>query len=157
MNNTINTSSDVSFSSESALKAMEKGDLKEWVIKLLESEKSYELAEKISSEKIVAIEMYNFPLALLKKIKGPEENEDHRQPPDVWEDKVKEMEKKIGNDYTPAPLIVTDFWNKFEVADGNHRHEALERRGIKSYWTIFFIKYEAGKDYLHKIMSRDTD
>ncbi|HUQ85840.1 MAG TPA: ParB N-terminal domain-containing protein [Candidatus Limnocylindrales bacterium] len=148
----ITDSLESKFDIESALAARDKGLLKEWVIELLKSEGSYELAEKISSEKTAAIKMYNYPLTLLKKIQGPEENEIHRQSPQVWEDKVKKLAKKIENGFISAPLIVTDFWNYFEVADGNHRHEALERKGIKSYWTIFFIKHQAGVEYLKDIM-----
>jgi hypothetical protein len=140
------------FTVESALLAREKGELKNWVIGLLLSEKSYELAEKIKTEEAVAIEMLNFPLAKLKKIQGPEEDESQRQPAHVWEEKVSNFTRELENGFSPAPLIVTDFWNHFEVADGNHRHEALERKGIMNYWTIFFIKHEAGHKYLMDIM-----
>lgn len=140
------------FTVTSAMEAQKTGKLKEWVIELLLSEKSFELAEKITSEKTIAIEMYNFPLYLLKKIQGPEENEDQRQSPDHWEKKVKNLAEIMGEGFAPAPLIVTDFWNKFEIADGNHRHEALVRQGVKSYWTIFFIKHKKGQEYLHNLV-----
>ncbi len=137
---------------ESAMAAKDRGKLKEWVHELLLSEKSFDLAEIIISEKTVAIEMLDFPLSLLKKIQGPEEEEIHRQSPEIWEDKVKKLTDSVRGGYAPAPLIVTDFWNYFEIADGNHRHEALERKGIKSYWTIFFIKHEKGREYLSDVM-----
>ncbi len=140
------------FTIENAQQARDKGKLSEWVHELLLSEKSYDLAEKIATEKIIAVEMLDFPLALLNKIRGPEEQETHRQAPDVWEDKVKKLAVHVENGNSLAPLIVTDFWNYFEIADGNHRHEALERRGIKKYWTIFFIKHEKGKKYLADVM-----
>lgn len=142
----------VKFSIESAMEASKNNSLKKWVIDLLLNEESYDLAEKINSEKTVAVDMVNFPLSLLKKIQGPEENETHRQSPDVWEGKVRNLADKYGEGYRPAPLIVTDFWNHFEIADGNHRHEALERHGVKSYWTIFFIKHKKGKEYLDKLL-----
>lgn len=133
---------------ESALTAKSNGTLKNWVIGLLLSEENFELAEKIATEKTVAIEMFNVPLALINRIKGPEENEAYRKPPEKWNEEVSKMVERLDNDYSPAPIIVTDFWNHFEIADGNHRHEALERRGVKSYWTIFFIKHETGRKYL---------
>ncbi len=141
-----------SFTIESAQKALKSGKLKDWVHELLLSEKSFELADKIATEKIVALEMLYFPLALLNKIQGPEENVIHRQAPDVWEDKVKKLAEHVEGGHSLAPLIVTDFWNYFEIADGNHRHEALERKGVKSYWTIFFIKHEKGRKYLQDVM-----
>jgi len=138
--------------SENALLAKQNGTLEKWVQNLLLSEDSYELAKTFAREKPVAVEILQFPLSQLKRIEGPEENEEHRQSPDVWEGEVNELAKKIKNGYKPAPLIVTDFWNYFEIADGNHRHEALLRVGIKSYWTIFFIKHEKGRKYLQDIM-----
>jgi len=152
MNKNINNSLDTKYSIESALAAKKNGNLKNWVLELLLNEESFELAEKIASEKTVAIEMYNAPLSLIKRIQGPEENKAHRKPPEKWDEELRRMDEKIDDDYSPAPLIVTDFWNHFEIADGNHRHEVLERRGIKTYWTIFFIKHLAGKKYLQNIM-----
>jgi hypothetical protein len=142
------------FTVESALLAHKKGELKKWVIELLINEKSYDLVEIIKNEKTYAIEMLNFPLEKLKKIQGPEEDLTKRQPPHVWEEKVSELANVLEYGFSPAPLIVTDFWNHFEVADGNHRHEALLRRGIMNYWTIFFIKHEAGRKYLMDIMKK---
>lgn len=156
MNKITNSHPDNSYTVEGALSAKENGDLKNWVIKLLLSEESYELAEKIESEKYVSIEMLLFPLSLLKKIQGPEENVTHRQPAHVWEGKVKNLADMLTDGYSPAPLIVTDFWNHFEIADGNHRHEALVRMGTKNYWTIFFIKHEEGRKYLLDVMKTDS-
>ena len=148
----VNMDPDFAPTSESALLARQNGTLGEWVQKLLQSEGNYELAKTLAQEKPVAIEMVDFPLSRLKKIVGPEENEAHRQSPDVWEAQVTKLAKMVEKGYKPAPLIVTDYWNHFEIADGNHRHEALERRGINSYWTIFFIKHEKGKEYLQTII-----
>lgn len=133
---------------ESALSAKNKGNLKDWVIDLLLSEESFELAEKIKSEKTVAIEMFNTPLSLINRIQGPEENIADRKPLHKWNEDVNKIVEILDKDYKPAPIIVTDFWNHFEIADGNHRHEALERLGVKKYWTIFFIKHEEGRKYL---------
>lgn len=139
---------------EAALEAKKKGVLKNWVIELLNSEKSFELAEKIASEKIVAVEMHEVPLSLIKRIQGPQEKIEHRKPPHVWENELKKMHEKFDDDFSPPPIIVTDFWNYFEIADGNHRHEVLEKRGVKKCWVIFFIKYEAGLKYLHESLKR---
>lgn len=146
------SNSDFAPTSESALLAKQHSRLGEWVQNLLHSEGNDELAKSLAQEKPIAIEMIEFPLVQLKRIEGPEENEEHRLSPDVWEEQVKKLAKKIKDGYKPAPLIVTDFWNQFELADGNHRHEAMLRVGMKTYWTIFFIKHEAGKKYLQSIL-----
>lgn len=138
--------------SESALLAQKSGQLSEWVQELLHSEGSTDLAKSLAEEKIIAIEIYDFPLTKLKKIQGPEENVSDRQSPHVWEESVSAISRKILEGYKPAPLIVTDFWNYFEIADGNHRQEALLRAGKTHYWTIFFIKHQKGKEYLETLI-----
>lgn len=140
--------------SENALLAMQNGDLENWVQALLQSEGSLDLAKSLISEKAIAVKMYNFPLGKLKKINGPEEQVELRQPLDIWEKRVSKLTELIKGGFKPAPLIVTDFWNHFEIADGNHRHEAMLRAGINSYWTIFFIKHTKGLEYLQTIMER---
>ena len=140
------------FTVESAMIARDNGVLKDWVIELLLSKESYELAEKIRQEKTVAIEMHNAPLGLVKRIQGPEENIADRKPVEKWDEDVQKIVEKLRGEYRPAPIIVTDFWNHFEIADGNHRHEALERLGAKTYWTIFFLKHDEGKKYLHSMI-----
>ncbi len=146
---------DLNFSptSDNALVAQKSGALGKWVQNLLISEGNYNLAKSLAQETPIAIEIMEFPLSQLKRIVGPEENEEHRQSPDIWEAQVDKLAKKIKEGYQPAPLIVTDFWNHFELADGNHRHEAMLRVGIKSYWTIFFIKHQKGKEYLQTIVN----
>lgn len=143
------------FTVEAALLAKKNGTLSKWTQELLQSEGGVGLANALKSERTVAVEMLNFPLSLLKKIEGPEEQVENRLSPDVWEKNVQRLTDLIKHGYSPAPLIVTDFWNKFEIADGNHRHEALVRAGIKSYWTIFFIKHPAGQKYILDIVKNN--
>ncbi len=137
---------------ENAKLAQENGTLNEWVNSLLISEGSNSLAQSLAKESPIAIKMIEFPLSQLKRIEGPEEKIEHRQSPDIWEASVQVLAAKIKDGFRPAPLIVTDYWNYFELADGNHRQEAMLRVGIKSYWTIFFIKHQKGKEYLESIL-----
>ncbi len=135
-----------------AIEAGKNGNLEEWVQKLLISEGNEDLAKSLSNEKPICVSIVKIPLKLLKKIEGPEEQIEHRQPLDIWENRVSKLVKLIEGGYKPAPLLVTDYWNYFEIADGNHRHEALVRLGTLEYWTIFFIKHEEGKKYLESIL-----
>ncbi len=154
MSSNIKNVSNFAPTSENALIAKENGTLDQWIEDLLHSEGNDALSKSLFKEKTVAIEIYDYPLAGLKKIVGPEENEEHRQSPDVWEAQVSKIAKLIKNGYKPAPLIVTDFWNYFEIADGNHRQEAMIRTGMTRYWTIFMIKHEEGKKYLESIIKK---
>lgn len=135
---------------ENALLAHQSNSLLDWVQQLLISEGNSSLAESLSKEDPILVDIINVPLSLLKKIEGPEEDVESRLSPGVWEGNVSKLTELIKNGYKPSPLIVTDYWNYFEIADGNHRHEALLRNGIKSYWTIFLIKHPEGKKYFLK-------
>lgn len=135
---------------ENALLAQENNYLEEWVQKLLISEGNDVLANEISQQSAILAEIINTPLVLLKKIEGPEEDVALRLPLDLFEKNVSKLTKLIKEGYKPAPLIVTDYWNYLEIADGNHRHEALLRNGINSYWTIFLIKHPTGKKYFQE-------
>ena len=136
------------FTVESALLAQKEGLISDWVQALLHCEDSDKLAKSLAEFKPVAMEIYDFPLLKLKRIDGPEEKIEQRLSPDIWEAQVSLLTNKIKEGFRPAPLIVTDYWNYFEIADGNHRHEALLRNGITSYWTIFLIKNKKGHEYL---------
>lgn len=126
---------------KAAIAAHKKGQLKAWVEKFLEAEHNHGLANAIKNTPLKALEFVRFPLEKLNKIQGPEAIPD-RESLNTWESRVQEQITEIKNGRLPAPLIVTDFWWPLEIADGNHRHEALVREGFKKYWTIFFVKDE---------------
>jgi ParB/Sulfiredoxin domain len=157
LNKFVNKSSDRSvnsFTFEDALLAQKDGSLAEWVQAFLHKEGNIHLAEKLVHSDGMLIELVNIPLEILNKIDGPEPV-GHRESLSVWDDRVSRLALKIKEGYTPPPLIVTDFWKTMEIVDGNHRHEALLRNDIKSYWTIFFLKNDSDKKLLsHYIKHR---
>jgi len=122
-----------------AISAHKKGELKAWVESFLSQEKNQGLLDAIRSTPIKALKLIQYPLDKINKIQGPEVH-DQRESLDIWEERVSRQVSQIKKGYLPAPLIVTDFWWPLEIADGNHRHEALVREGFKSYWTIFILK-----------------
>ena len=122
-----------------AVSAHKKGELKSWVESFLSQEKNQGLLDAIRNTTIKALTLTQFPLDKINKIQGPEIHS-QRETLDVWENRVSRQVSQIKKGHLPAPLIVTDFWWPLEIADGNHRHEALVREGFKSYWTIFIFK-----------------
>lgn len=139
---------------QKALHAKKNGRLIEWVQEYLKTEKNYGLASALKKHTATMVDIVEFPLAELKKIEGPEPEPD-RESLDQWEKRVSTIEALINQGYEPPPLIVTDYWQPLEIADGNHRHEALLRNGIKKYWTIFFIQDEVNKQKLLLLQSKN--
>jgi hypothetical protein len=138
---------------DQALKAKADGTLAEWVQQFLRDEGNNALADALLQHKPIWLEMVEFPVDNLKRIEGPEEDPKQRNAPHVWEESVASLTSHLKSGEPPAPLIVTDYWNMFEIADGNHRHEALQRNGVKKYWVIFFVKYPEGKKWIDKVLS----
>jgi hypothetical protein len=132
---------------QDAILAKENGVLREWVLEYLKIEGNDGLAAALEEHSGVLVDIVEFPLTELKKIEGPEPVSD-RESLDRWEQRVLSIEELIHQGQELPPLIVTDYWNPLEIADGNHRHEAFLRRGIEKYWTIFFIQDEANKKKL---------
>lgn len=141
------------YTCDDALDAKTKGKLNEWVQDFLHTEGNHGLAKALQTETPIEIDMIDFPLELLNRIKGPEP-EEHREQLHVWDDRVSTIQSKIKDGHAFPPLIVTDYWNPFEIVDGNHRHEALLKNGIKRHWTIFFIKHQESKKYLEDILKQ---
>ena len=124
---------------KSAIAAHKKGTLLDWVNDFLKLEGNVGLLKVLEENRPKWVEMVDFPLHLLNRIRGPEDIP-NRESLEVWERRVSKQITNLQKGQISSPLIVTDYWNSLEIADGNHRHEALVRRGIKTYWTIFLLK-----------------
>jgi len=98
------------------------------------------LADRIESTVCQSIELVNFPLKNLKRIIGPDKKLAYFEEEEIWERRVEKLVSVIEGGCKPLPLFATNFWGETTLADGNHRHEALVRSGIDSYWVIFFLK-----------------
>jgi hypothetical protein len=146
----------ISYSSEDVVTARKNNSLKQWVDEFLLDEGNHSLATELKNNKSSLIEILDFTLSKLKKIEGPEEVT-NRESLDVWEERVSKLTKLIEQGQSLPPIIVTDFWQPLEIADGNHRHEALLRSGRDKYWTIFFLKNEENKQLLAQYPKHDEN
>jgi hypothetical protein len=82
---------------------------------------------------------YRMPLSLFKRCCGPEETMKWRVDLDGFEKRVENLKRLILSDYDLPPLIIQFVNGQFELNDGNHRHEAYTRLGIKEVDVIIWI------------------
>lgn len=133
---------------QNALEAIRSDKIMKWVQEYLTTEGSNQgLAKELEKAKPEFVKLIEFPLSKLVRIMGPEQTMIYVEPIQKWEERVEKIiEDNIGEIQLP-PIIITDLWKMFEIADGNHRHEALLRMGLSKYWTLFlFTKKENLKD-----------
>ncbi|HEY9229201.1 MAG TPA: ParB N-terminal domain-containing protein [Gemmatimonadaceae bacterium] len=81
-------------------------------------------------------------LDLLRRVCGPEPEMEYRTSADAWETKVSAMAAAIIDPEALPPLILEYRGDYLELCDGNHRHEALRRRGVKHVWALVWCNSE---------------
>jgi hypothetical protein len=135
------------FTLERFIEANNNGTLKELTIEYLLTEgKNKHLADHLSNNKIIWVDLIEYPLRQLRREMGYEgEGLVFSENKEQWDQRVGLLKNDIQQGYTPPPLIATDFWDDVHLADGSHRHEAFVQLNWSKYWTIFFIKNEANK------------
>ena len=90
-----------------------------------------------------------FPLRSLERCTGPEESMKYREESRSFEPRIQKIEQAIQQGFDLPPLIVNYSSGRFELNDGNHRHEALIRSQIEHFgviiWTTGKADFEAFK------------
>lgn len=61
---------------------------------------------------------------------------------DEWEDDIGEMAEALAEGWEPPPLLVSCRDGAFNLEDGNHRHESLQRAGETHGWAIVWFESE---------------
>ncbi len=125
----------------SAITADKKNKILEWTIAYLQNNhRNEEVLKDIHKRTIIKTLLVEYPLNLLARIMGPQNGEASPEPLPMWLATVTVIQNEIKNHHMPPPIIATDFWEKLYIVDGNHRHEALLKSGVTTYWTIFLLE-----------------
>jgi len=141
-------SDDERYSVETARRAAEEGDLRKWVSRFLASPGSDNapLAATLTDRLEHWVGPVQLPLSRIHGLAGPPEDpvlcpvDD-----DYWDDRVPDMAERIeGDDWEPAPVIVSYRDGQLELEDGNHRLESLRRAGRPDVWAV--VGFEPGAD-----------
>ncbi len=133
------------FTLPEAVRAYKQNKLEQWTQEYLrEMGNNLSLADHLVNNQPLTVKLVRFSLEKLKRIMGPEKGMLFSEPAQKWEQRVTDLMIKVQKGELFAPLIVTDFWEPYQISDGSHRHEAFLRLGIKEYWVSFFSKNKLG-------------
>jgi hypothetical protein len=142
------------FSVEGSLAAAAKGEIEEWVLSFLDQDPyQRSLAPAYRAQKNYWVGPVKYSLNGLKRIAGVGQDLLFPTTPEKFEARVNKIIEGMENGWEPAPLIISDYWGDIHISDGNHRHEALLRKGITDYWVIFQSQSESGRKKFMKIIS----
>ena len=83
------------------------------------------------------------PLESLTRICGPEPEMAYRTTREAWEARVSAIATAAADPEALPPLILEYRESSLALCDGNHRHEALRRRGESSAWALVWCNTEA--------------
>ncbi len=134
------------FTSEGALRAAKKGHLEEWIHEFLSNEgNNIPFSQGLKLEPRYFIGPMKMPLSLFTRCCGPEPELKYTIDKQGFEHRVNAIIGRLENGWDMPPLIVNYFDDQFELSDGNHRYEALIKKGVKEHYFIIWITGE--KDY----------
>ena len=77
-------------------------------------------------------------LTQLLRCCGPEENMRFRKKSIEWEKDVTAIFDNLKEPSLLPPLIVRSLGDALSIADGNHRHEAMRRKGWYTGWVLIW-------------------
>lgn len=78
------------------------------------------------------------PLAVLTRCCGPEPEMEFRMSPAAWDRRVNGLADSLVALADVPPLIVQYRAGVYSIRDGNHRHEALRRKGWRTCWAVIW-------------------
>lgn len=141
--------SDDAHTTETALEAAGRDDLRRWVADFLASEGSDNapLAEQLTADCPWWIGPVEVPLDDLHRLAGPpgapvlEVVED-----DWWRGDVDDLAGRIQGGHEPPPVVAALRDGRLVLEDGNHRVEALRRAGRDTTWAVVGFVDPAARD-----------
>lgn len=78
------------------------------------------------------------PLESLIRCGGPEPHLEYRMNPADWERRVTAIATTLDDVKDLPPLIVQYRSGEYSIRDGNHRHEAIKRKGWLTCWVLIW-------------------
>ena len=91
------------------------------------------------------IDPIEVPLDLLIRVCGPEPEMLYTQDAAGWEKRVGKISNSLEDSAALPPLIVHFDDGDYIISDGNHRHEAMVRKGWSHCWII--IWYDSREEW----------
>ena len=131
----------------SAREFAQAGKIEEWVHLYLHAEgDNVPLSDGLKKVPRSFFGLAEMPVELFTRICGPEEG--MRWPVDAggFERIVDELVDALRTGRDVPPMIIKYEADAFELNDGNHRHEACVRAGVKTFPVIIWITEEKDRD-----------
>ena len=120
------------------------GRLEEWVhAYLLSDGHNREFSDGLKLLDRYFLGPAKMPLSLFERCCGPEASMRFRVDGDWFEQHVERLMEVVSREKDMPPLIVHYVDGGFELNDGNHRHEAYRRLGVREYDVIVWITEKA--------------
>ncbi|MGE5675417.1 MAG: hypothetical protein ACM3XM_16325 [Mycobacterium leprae] len=125
---------------EDVIRHAREGRLEEWVHTFLtHAGNNRPMSDGLRLQERFWIGPLQLPLERMERCCGPEPGMEYRMNPDSWEERVGAMVRSMAEGWTPPPLIAQfGADRRLSVRDGNHRHEAVRRAGLSSYWCVIW-------------------
>lgn len=132
------------FSVASARQYAHEGRIDEWLHDYLNQEAwaNTTLSSIIQYQKPLWIGPIEVELTQLVRCAGPEESMRYPQNPQAWEKSIQAITESLTEASALPPLLVRPIGGVFSIPDGNHRHEAMRRKGWRTGWALLWCDRE---------------
>lgn len=116
------------------------GRLEEWIYSYLKTGEwaNLGLLEGLQRQQRWWIGPIEVELNLLKRACGPEPGMEYRESEAAWDAHVTRIGQNLSAPLDTSPLIVMYETGELSIRDGNHRHEAMRRKGWRNCWIVLW-------------------
>jgi hypothetical protein len=128
------------FSTCSAQQAAAAGQLEPWIYGYLQGGAwaNRGLLEGLQKQQRWWLGPMEVELDRLSRCCGPEPGMEYRVPADAWDKRVAALAAGLTDPAARPPLIAMYDNGELSIRDGNHRHEAMRRRGWRTGWVVIW-------------------
>lgn len=134
------------FTVSGARAAADAGRVAEWVDSFLRTDArggNLPMADGLAKQRRWWIGPVRVRLESLTRICGPEPSMQYRTPQAAFDEHVTAIGAAITDVQLLPPLILEYRASSLRLCDGNHRHEALHRRGESHVWALIWCNSES--------------